>query len=45
MTIAIENTNLMHDILLALKADGKGVSQVSAAGGCYVVKPKRDTIA
>ena len=55
MTMLITNTNLMHNILLALKADSKGVSQISikvirgdnmvcAAGDCYVVKPKRDIV-
>lgn len=54
MTQAIENTNLLNNILLAIKADSKGVSQVSikvirnnqvaAAGDCYVIKPNCDTI-
>lgn len=54
MTIPIDNTNLMHNILLAIKADSKGVSQVSikvirdtqvaASGDCYVIRPERDKL-
>ena len=49
MTQAIKDTTLLKTILSAIKADGKGVSQVSikvirnnqvaAAGDCYVIKP------